>query len=165
MKHVVVATIATVALCACATDERRDTGAPGMYGGPRLAKSAECAPPPKDLVVKDLEPGNGDAIAFRTAVLMSYTGWLYDGCKADFKGEQFDSSATHGKPLGFMVGAGKVIKGWDEGLIGMKEHGKRLLIIPADKAYGERAVGPIKPNSALVFEVQLERIIGHAPPQ
>jgi FKBP-type peptidyl-prolyl cis-trans isomerase len=122
-----------------------------------------CAPPPSELVVKDLEGGSGESVRFRSAVLVNYTGWLYDGCKSDLKGEQFDSSVGRSVPFGFMVGAGKVIKGWDEGLVGMKEHGKRLLVIPPGKAYGERAVGPvIKPNSTLVFEVELVRIIGQA---
>ena len=163
MKGSVVATIASLVVCACASGTQEPAG-PGMYGGPKLAKSAECAPPPKELVMKDIAPGDGDTVRFRTAVAVSYTGWLYDGCKPDFKGEQFDSS--EGRPaFGLMVGAGRVIKGWDEGLVGMKEHGKRLLIIPPDKAYGDRAVGPvIKPNSTLVFEVEVVRLIAQAEP-
>ena len=123
-----------------------------------------CAPPPKDLVIKDLERGSGDdAARFRTAVLVSYTGWLYDDCKPDHKGEKFDSSEGRTTPFGFMVGAGNVIKGWDEGLVGMKEHGVRRLVIPPDKAYGSQQKGPIiKPNSTLVFDVELLRILAHA---
>ena len=87
--------------------------------------------------MKDLEPGQGEErVRFRTAVLVNYTGWVYDGCKGDLKGEMFDTSSTRGIPISFMVGAGRVIKGWDEGLVGMKEGGKRLLVIPPDKAYG-----------------------------
>jgi len=140
----VLATLATFALVACAT------------GNPTTA----CAPAPKELVKKDLDAGSGDSARFRSAVIVSYTGWLYDGCKPDLKGEQFDTSVGRSTPFGFVVGAGRVIKGWDEGLVGMKEHGRRLLVIPPDKAYGERAVGPvIKPNSTLVFEVELLRIL------
>jgi FKBP-type peptidyl-prolyl cis-trans isomerase len=120
-----------------------------------------CAPAPKELVVKDLQPGSGQAIRFRSAVNVFYTGWVYDGCKPDFKGGQFDSNAAGPMPFPLMVGAGRVIKGWDEGLIGLKEKGKRLLIIPPDKAYGDRemAGGKIPANSTLVFEVDLVQIV------
>ena len=121
----------------------------------------ECAPPPKDLVIKDLRNGTGSkAVAARTAVNVGYTGWLYDGCKADLKGKMFDTSEGRPVPFGFTVGAGKVIRGWDEGLVGMRERGKRQLVIPADKAYGARGAGDvIPPNAALVFEVELINII------
>jgi FKBP-type peptidyl-prolyl cis-trans isomerase len=124
------------------------------------AKTGGCQPAPKDLVVKDLQEGTGATVQFRSAVLVGYTGWTYDGCKPDFKGAEFDSSKNRPTPFGLVVGAGRVIKGWDEGLIGMKEKGKRLLIIPPDKAYGERSPTPlIPPNSTLVFEIELVQII------
>jgi FKBP-type peptidyl-prolyl cis-trans isomerase len=124
------------------------------------AKPDACTPPPKELVVKDIAPGSGQAVRFRSAVLVGYTGWVYDGCKPDFKGKEFDSSRDRPAPFGLTVGAGRVIKGWDEGLIGMKEKGKRLLVIPPDKAYGERSPTPaIPPNSTLVFEVELVQIV------
>ena len=85
------------------------------------AKAGDCQPPPKDLVVKDLQEGTGKVVQFRSAVLVGYTGWTYDGCKPDFKGAEFDSSKNRPTPFGLVVGAGRVIKGWDEGLIGMKE--------------------------------------------
>ena len=154
-KLLAVAAAATLILTACASADK-----------PRVAQAAEpaCTPPPKELAVKDLAPGNGDdTVRFRTAVLVSYTGWLYDPCKPDHKGEKFDSSEDRHVPFSFMAGAGRVIKGWDEGVIGMKVQGRRLLVIPPDKAYGDKAVGPvIKPNSTLVFEVELLRIIMHA---
>ena len=153
----ILAALVTLALGACAT--QNTTPAPAA-AATREAPKAACAPPPRELVKKDLDPGSGDSARFRSAVIVSYTGWLYDGCKPDLKGEQFDTSVGRATPFGFMVGAGRVIKGWDEGLVGMKEHGRRLLVIPPDKAYGERAVGPvIKPNSTLVFEVELLRIL------
>jgi FKBP-type peptidyl-prolyl cis-trans isomerase len=124
---------------------------------------AGCKEPPKEIVVKDLVPGSGPrAVKYRTAITVGYTGWLYDGCKPDFKGEKFDSSEGRQAPFGFMVGAGRVIKGWDEGVIGMKEKGgKRLLIIPPDKAYGEKGAGggKIPPNATLVFEVEMYDIV------
>ncbi len=128
------------------------------------AAERQCKPPPQDLVVKDLETGKGDAVRFRTAVLVSYTGWLYDGCAPDLKGAEFDTSKTRATPFGFIVGVGRVIRGWDEGLIGMKEGGKRLLVIPADKAYGLKGAPPkIPPNAALVFEIELLKIIMQPP--
>jgi FKBP-type peptidyl-prolyl cis-trans isomerase len=123
-----------------------------------------CDPPPKDLVVKDIKTGTGQAVRVRSAVAVGYTGWLYDGCKSDLKGAKFDTNEGQPAPFGFMVGAGRVIKGWDEGLIGMREKGTRLLIIPADKAYGNRAAGDkIPPNSTLVFEIDLHNIVFQPP--
>lgn len=130
-----------------------------------VAAPKACAPAPSELVVRDLEPGSGKALGFRTAANVFYTGWLYDGCKADFKGKQFDSNV--GKvPFPLMVGVGRVIKGWDEGVVGMKEKGKRLLIIPPNKAYGARAFpdGRIPPNSTLVFEIEVVNVV-HQPAQ
>ncbi len=148
MKFAIAALVAISALgCAFAQD--------------KAPASATCAPPPQDLVVKDLEPGTGDlAVAPRSGILVHYTGWLYDGCAKDFKGEQFDSSVGRPVPFSFLVGVGKVIKGWDEGVIGMKAGGKRMLIIPPDKAYGERSMGggKIPAGSTLVFDVQVVSI-------
>jgi len=150
-----VAAIAALAVAGCATD-----------GKSTFAAGPKCEPPPKQLVKKDIDPGTGDTVVtFRAAVLVGYTGWLYDDCKPDHKGEQFDTSANRQTPFGLVVGAGRVIKGWDEGLIGMKENGKRLLIIPPDKAYGDKQMGPIiKPNSTLVFEVQIVKILQPGEP-
>jgi len=127
---------------------------------PAKATSAEaqpsCQPTPKELVVKDLVQGTGRELIEKSSVMVHYTGWLYDGCKPDFKGAMFDTSTTRPVPFGVVVGAGRVIKGWDEGLLGMKEKGhKRLLIIPPNKAYGEKgAANVIPPNAALVFEIE-----------
>ena len=158
-KNLLAIALATALAAGCAqTPETKPVAA-------APAKPA-CKAPPKELEVKDLAPGTGEERArFRTAVLVWYTGWVYDGCKADLKGEMFDSSATRNIPISVMVGAGRVIKGWDEGLVGMKEGGKRLLVIPADKAYGANSPTPkIPPNSTLVFEVELQKIIAQAPP-
>ena len=123
--------------------------------------TTSCALPPKDLVVEDVEPGKGDdAVAVRSGILVHYTGWLYDGCAKDLKGEQFDTSQGRSVPFSFLVGVGKVIKGWDEGVLGMKVGGKRTLVIPPDKGYGERGAGggKIPPNATLVFDVQVVAI-------
>ena len=132
---------------------------------PAASSAPACAPPPKELVLKDVEPGNGDVVAFRSAILVQYTGWLYDGCAPDLKGEQFDTSKGRPTPFGFIVGAGRVIKGWDEGVLGMKVGGKRTLVIPPDKGYGERGAGggKIPPNATLVFDVEVVAIPGPPP--
>lgn len=82
-----------------------------------------------------------------------YTGWLYE---AGQKGKKFDSSLDRGQPFEFPLGAGRVIRGWDEGVAGMKVGGKRTLIVPPDLGYGARgAGGVIPPNATLLFEVEL----------
>ncbi len=107
------------------------------------------------LVIKDIKAGDGTAAAAGKGVLVHYTGWLYDPGKPDQQGAMFDSSRK-GQPFGFTLGAGMVIKGWDEGVAGMKKGGQRTLIIPPDMAYGARgAGGVIPPNATLVFDVEL----------
>jgi FKBP-type peptidyl-prolyl cis-trans isomerase FkpA len=89
-------------------------------------------------------------------VTVHYTGWLHDPEAADRRGRKFDSSKDRGQPFAFHLGAGQVIRGWDEGVQGMKIGGSRKLTIPADLGYGPRgAGGVIPPNATLVFEVEL----------
>ncbi len=109
-----------------------------------------------DLKIIDQRQGTGaEAVAGKT-VIVHYTGWLYDPATADGHGKKFDSSVDRGVPFGFFLGSGKVIKGWDEGVAGMKVGGKRTLVIPPQKAYGERgAGGVIPPNATLLFDVEL----------
>jgi len=109
-----------------------------------------------DLIKKDEVVGTGaEAVAGKT-VSVHYTGWLYDASAPDHKGKKFDSSRDRGQPLNFSLGAGQVIKGWDQGVAGMKVGGKRTLIIPPDMAYGARgAGGVIPPNATLLFDVEL----------
>jgi peptidylprolyl isomerase len=106
----------------------------------------------------DTVVGDGAAAKSGDTVLVHYTGWLTtDGGKT--KGKKFDSSVDRGKPFGFNLGVGDVIKGWDEGVAGMKVGGKRTLIIPPDLGYGKRGAGDdIPPNSTLLFEVELLRV-------
>jgi FKBP-type peptidyl-prolyl cis-trans isomerase len=99
----------------------------------------------------DLVEGKGEPVKKFDTVSVHYTGWLQNGTK-------FDSSYDRRDPLVFPVGVGKVIKGWDEGIIGMKVGGKRKLFIPAALGYGERANAKIPANSKLTFEVELLRI-------
>jgi FKBP-type peptidyl-prolyl cis-trans isomerase FkpA len=83
-----------------------------------------------------------------------YTGWYYNASAPERKGVQFDSSAAQ-TPLSFTLGAGQVIRGWEQGVLGMKAGGVRRLIIPPSLAYGQSRFGPIPPNATLVFEIEL----------
>jgi len=108
---------------------------------------------PSGLQYEDTVAGEGPAAQAGQQVSVHYTGWLYnDG----MKGTKFDSSKDRGDPFHFPLGAGHVIKGWDEGVQGMKVGGTRLLVIPAALGYGARgAGGVIPPNATLMFEVDL----------
>ena len=108
---------------------------------------------PSGLQYEDTVEGSGALAQAGQQVSVHYTGWLYnDGVK----GANFDSSKDRGDPFGFGLGAGMVIKGWDEGVQGMKVGGTRLLVIPAALGYGTRgAGGTIPPNATLMFEVDL----------
>jgi FKBP-type peptidyl-prolyl cis-trans isomerase FkpA len=107
----------------------------------------------------DLKVGTGATAATGQHVFVNYTGWLYDASKPDNKGTQFDSSLTPGRgPFDFVLGAGQVIKGWDQGVVGMKVGGSRRLIIPPDLGYGPSGSGPIPPNATLVFDIDLLNI-------
>ena len=108
---------------------------------------------PSGLQYEDTVEGSGALAQAGQQVSVHYTGWLYnDGVK----GAKFDSSKDRGDPFGFGLGAGMVIKGWDEGVQGMKVGGTRLLVIPAALGYGARgAGGTIPPNATLMFEVDL----------
>ena len=96
----------------------------------------------------DIEPGSGDSPEPGQTVVVHYTGWLEDGTK-------FDSSLDRGQPFSFPIGAGRVIRGWDEGVATMQLCGQRRLIIPPDLAYGARGQGPIPSNATLIFDVEL----------
>jgi FKBP-type peptidyl-prolyl cis-trans isomerase len=124
------------------------------------AASEAAAPAPAALAITELQKtdlavGTGDPIAAGKEAVVHYTGWLYDPQASDQKGAKFDSSRDRGQPFSFMVGAGSVIRGWDEGVVGMQVGGQRRLIIPPDMAYGDRATGPIPPGSTLLFDVEL----------
>jgi FKBP-type peptidyl-prolyl cis-trans isomerase len=91
--------------------------------------------------------------------VVQYTGWLYETSAADHKGKRFDSSQDTGKPFSFPLGTGSVIKGWDQGVLGMQVGEQRRLIIPPDLAYGDAgAGGVIPPGATLVFDVELVKI-------
>jgi FKBP-type peptidyl-prolyl cis-trans isomerase FkpA len=107
---------------------------------------------PASVVKEDLLLGKGATAEAGQDVLVHYVGWLTNG-------QQFDSSRARRDPLDFALGAGDVIKGWDEGIAGMKVGGKRKLTIPAELAYGEQGCGGvIPPQATLIFEVELLEI-------
>lgn len=103
----------------------------------------------------DVVEGTGNE-AQRGRVVVHYTGWLHDGGQIDGRGRKFDSSVDRHSPFEFELGAGQVIRGWDEGVAGMKVGGRRTLIVPPEMGYGARgAGGVIPPNATLVFDVEL----------
>ena len=116
---------------------------------PKEESMDEYTTTPSGLQYKDLTVGDGEAASQRATAVVHYTGWLLDGTK-------FDSSVDRGTPFEFPLGAGRVIRGWDEGVGSMNVGGKRELIIPPDLAYGDRgAGGVIPPGATLKFEVEL----------
>jgi len=110
----------------------------------------------------DITVGTGAEAVVGKIAVVHYTGWLYDPSAADKKGRKFDSSLDRHSPFSFPIGGGKVIRGWDEGVAGMRVGGRRTLIIPPDMAYGSRgAGGVIPPDATLVFEVELLDVRDH----
>ncbi len=104
-----------------------------------------------DLVIDDVRLGEGKEVTSGDTVSVHYIGTTQDGIR-------FDNSYERGTPFEFTVGDGKVIEGWEKGLIGMKVGGQRILVIPSQMAYGNRQIGPIPPNSPLVFTIELLEI-------
>lgn len=107
----------------------------------------------KELQIIDTILGTGKEVVKGALLIVQYEGFLEDGTK-------FDSSYDRGKPFQCVIGTGRVIKGWDQGMMGMKEGGKRTLHVPAHLAYGERQIGSlIKPHSNLIFHVELLEVL------
>ncbi|QEN47606.1 FKBP-type peptidyl-prolyl cis-trans isomerase [Pseudomonas protegens] len=105
-----------------------------------------------ELQVIDIQPGDGKAVVKGALITTQYRGFLEDG-------SSFDSSCDRGKPFQCVIGTGRVIKGWDQGLMGMQVGGKRKLLVPAHLGYGERSMGAIPPNSNLIFEIELLEVL------
>ena len=120
---------------------------------PQMSDAQETVTTASGLSYIDTAQGNGAEAKAGQNVVVHYTGWLYEN---GAKGVKFDSSVDRGQPFSFPLGAGRVIRGWDEGVAGMKPGGKRTLIIPPDLGYGAAgAGGVIPPNATLLFEVEL----------
>ena len=113
----------------------------------------------EDFNVIDVKEGDGTLALKNSKVAVHYSGWLYDGDAENNKGKLFDTSHDLGEPFVFMLGEKRVIKGWENGIPGMKVGGKRTLLIPSDMAYGDKQMGTARTtifaNSALVFDVEL----------
>jgi FKBP-type peptidyl-prolyl cis-trans isomerase FkpA len=133
-----------------------------------LAMLAACQPAPPtftggdipELQLIDLQPGDGREARAGDQVRVHYSGWLHQHDAPDGRGARFDSSLERGEPLAFRLGAGRVIRGWDEGVVGMREGGTRVLRLPAEYAYGSRGAGNrIPPGASLVFEVELVEVL------
>ncbi len=171
MKHVLLglALVAIVLLAGCKANEKSaaSTGSstsataapPAATPAPETAvkpespanaaTDADLTTTPSGLKYKDLVAGDGPVAETGMTATVHYTGWLTDGTK-------FDSSLDRGQPFSFQLGAGQVIRGWDEGVKGMRVGGKRKLVIPSNLGYGSQgAAGVIPPGATLVFEVQL----------
>ena len=124
---------------------------------------AACGGPPPytggdvvDLQRTDVTTGTGEPAVAGDEVSVHYTGWLYDQHAPDKRGQKFDSSRDRGEPFVFLLGAGRVIRGWDDGIVGMQRGGKRELRIPSGLGYGASGAGKvIPPGASLVFEVEL----------
>lgn len=128
-------------------------------GGDAARPAGDGFQPPAQvdrLIVHDAKTGSGAEATPGKQVAVHYTGWLYQPGGEDFRGRKFDSSRDRGQPFRFPLGAGRVIKGWDQGVAGMQVGGQRTLVIPPELAYGARgAGGVIPPNATLVFDVEL----------
>ena len=140
---IVLTSVFLVAQTSAKKSAAPNTNAPTKVAG-------EGTKTPSGLIYWDIRVGNGDTAKEGSHVRVHYTGWLTSGKK-------FDSSVDAGKPFDFTLGNGEVIKGWEEGVAGMRVGGKRQLRIPPDLAYGADGTpgGPIPPNATLIFDVQL----------
>lgn len=121
---------------------------PAQYLAKKLAEGKKVITTDSGLQYFDIVEGTGESPKQGGQVTVHYTGTLENG-------QKFDSSVDRGQPFEFTIGVGRVIKGWDEGVMSMKIGGRRKLIIPSQLAYGSRGVGPIPPDSTLIFEVEL----------
>ena len=125
-----------------------------------LAACRDPGPPPGGRIAElqriDVREGSGALATPGSLVTVHYTGWLYDENAADQRGRRFDSSRERGEPFTFLLGARRVIRGWDEGVAGMRVGGQRELMIPPEYGYGRAGAGDaIPPHASLVFEVEL----------
>lgn len=158
-RSVFVALLLAAAVAQAQTPPAQPEAAPAAApaSAPVVVGSATPGPAAEQLIVTDTKVGTGKEATVGATVLVHYTGWLYRPLAKNMHGKQFDSSVPRGEPLDFVLGAGRVIKGWDQGVAGMKVGGKRTLIIPSELAYGSRPSpgSGIPPNSALIFDVEL----------
>ena len=140
MKRFLLPILALLLAAACGGDDD---------SGPNLAPTTSAPYSQTDLVV-----GTGALAGPGSLVTVAYTGWLHDSSRTDAKGTQFDSNT-----ITFRLGTGAVIRGWDQGVSGMRVGGQRRLVIPPDLAYGNQSPGaPIPPNATLVFDITMNNV-------
>ena len=153
--------LTALAVIACSKSGKPDSDeVPAPVAETAPAPTAPASPGTETMpfTKTDLTPGTGAEIKSGQNALVHYTGWLYDAAAPENKGKQFDSSVG-GEPFDFPLGGGRVIPGWDQGVVGMKVGGKRRLVIPPELAYGNSgAGGVIPPGATLVFDVELVEI-------
>lgn len=153
-----------MAVVGCGSDDSSTTGgdATSAEGGSSTSTDLSKKPevtvpdgaPPKELVINDIVEGDGNEVILGSKVTVQYVGVNYKG------GDEFDASWDRGEPFTFTIGDREVIEGWDQGLRGMKEGGRRELIIPPDLAYGATGAPPaIAPNETLIFVIDLEKTV------
>ena len=141
----------------------RDDPARAPTAGAAATDTAAQVPPVPvtgggpQLLTEDLRTGTGERARYGMTIVVHYTGWLHEPTALGYRGRKFDSSRDRGQPFTFRLGEGRVIKGWEVGILGMQVGGLRRLVIPPEMAYGSRGVGNglIPPNSTLVFDVEL----------
>ena len=154
-----VAAIASLAACSQpasdteAVADSTDNSPPMENSAP--AESVEIEP---GLTMRILQEGGGEVATAGQIAVVHYTGWLYDETQPDNRGQKFDSSVDRGQHFPFPLGGGRVIQGWDRGVVGMKVGETRELTIAPELAYGNRSIGPIPAGSTLVFEVDLAEL-------
>ena len=160
IRHAVVKT-AFISLLLAATaagaQDSTQTQAQTTAANPGSAQQTTDQSTAPQIQIIDTVVGKGKEATAGSTVFVNYTGWLYKPMAKKQRGRKFDSSLDAGRtPLDFQLGAGRVIKGWDQGVAGMKVGGKRTLIIPSELAYGRRgSPGGIPPNADLIFDVEL----------
>ena len=147
---------ASLALAACATLIYALPATPSTAQTSITEENSKLDATRDALQKNDVKQGIGAEATPGKSVVVHYTGWLYDTSKPDSHGAKFDSSRDRNEPFSFVLGAGRVIKGWDDGVAGMKVGGQRTLVIPPQLGYGARgAGGVIPPNATLIFDVEL----------
>ncbi len=126
----------------------REEGDPEENLRDAIVGAADASGALRDLIIDEVTIGTGDEVVVGDTVTVHYIGTLQNG-------QEFDNSNKRGTPFTFTLGDGKVIKGWEEGVLGMKKGGKRILVIPSDKGYGDAGYGPIPGKATLVFAIDL----------
>lgn len=157
-------TLVALTLVACGREAEDSAPAAATEAETATKTPAQWTPITPGLDMRIIETGAGETAAAGQVVTVHYTGWLYDSEAPDGRGNKFDSSVDRGQYFEFPLGAGRVIRGWDQGVVGMKIGETRELRIAPEMAYGDRQVGAlIPPGSTLLFEVELAGLDGNIP--